>query len=326
MRSVCCRQFGLPKDLEFIQVDIPTTKSNEALIDVKAAGVGFVDGLMVQGQYQVKPPLPYYPGSEFAGVITEIGNAVTNFKPGDRVMGLVASGAFSDYVVADAAGLIKLPDVLDDLTAAGFYINYSTALYGLRDCGKLQTGETILILGAAGGVGSAVISVAKAMGARVIAAASSDAKRIAASEYGADDVVDYSSKTWRDALKTLTDETGLNVVCDPVGGDVSEPAFRCLSPGGRFLVVGFASGTIPSIALNLPLLKRSSIIGVDFGGEYRANPSTSIELMETLMSWVRNGKLNPAAVASRNMTDAREALTDQLAGKIVGKLVLVNTT
>jgi len=326
MRTLCCRQFGPPQNLEFIEVDAPLAKPDEALIEVKAAGVGFVDGLLVQGRYQVKPPLPYYPGSEFAGVITDIGAGVTDFEPGDRVMGLVASGAFSDYVVANTAGLVKLPDALDNETAAGFYINYSTALYGLRDCGKLQPGETILILGAAGGVGSAAISIAKTMGARVIAAASSGTKRAAAREFGADDEVDYSVKNWRDALKALTRETGLNVVYDPVGGEAAEPAFRSLSPGGRFLVVGFASGTIPSIALNLALLKRSSIVGVDWAGEYRTNPSISIELTNTLMGWIIKGKLNPAPVTSRPMSDAREALTDQLTGKIVGKLVLSNAT
>jgi NADPH2:quinone reductase len=324
MLRVCCRAFGPPDDLERSEVEIQEPKADEALIAVSAAGVGFVDGLMVQGLYQVKPPLPYNPGSEFAGVVTAIGANVTQVSPGDRVMGLASSGAFADFLTVRTTGLVKLPDNLDDETAAGFYINYATALYGLRDCGKLQPGETILILGAAGGVGSAAISVAKAMGAVVIAAASSPAKRAAATSYGADHVVDYSVDNWRDEVKSMTKQSGLNVVYDPVGGDVAEPAFRSLAPGGRFLVVGFAAGTIPKLPLNLALLKRSAIVGVDWGGESRANPEVNGELMATLMDWIASGKLTPAPVSARPMEAFKEALTDQLAGQIVGKLVLRN--
>lgn len=324
MLRVCCRAFGPPDDLERSEVDVPQPKDDEALIAVSAAGVGFVDGLMVQGLYQVKPALPYNPGSEFAGVVTAVGASVTQVSPGDRVMGLASSGAFADFLTMRASNLVKLPDNLDDDTAAGFYINYATALYGLRDCGKLQAGETILILGAAGGVGSAAISVAKAMGAVVIAAASSDTKRKAATSFGADHVVDYSADNWRDEVKSMTSQSGLNIVYDPVGGEVAEPAFRSLSPGGRFLVVGFAAGTIPKLPLNLALLKRSAIIGVDWGGESRANPEVNGKLMATLMDWMSNGKLIPAEVSARPMADFKEALTDQLAGKIIGKLVLRN--
>jgi NADPH2:quinone reductase len=208
--------------------------------------------------------------------------------------------------------------------AAGFFINYATALYGLRDCGKLQAGENILILGAAGGVGSSAICVAKAMGATVIAAASSLEKRQAALSFGADYCVDYTDPNWRQELKTLTGEQGLNVVYDPVGGDKAEPAFRSLAPGGRFLVVGFAAGEIPKIPLNLALLKRSAIVGVDWGGEMRANPAINQTLMTTLMQWVSDGTLKPAPVQSRPMSDYQQALIDQLAGGIVGKLVLTN--
>ena len=204
------------------------------------------------------------------------------------------------------------------------YINYATALYGLRDCGHLQTGETILILGAAGGVGSAAISVAKAMGARVVAAASSAQKRAAALQFGADQSVNYSESDWRDALKSMTAQSGLQMVYDPVGGESAEPAFRSLSPGGRFLVVGFASGTIPKIPLNLALLKRASIVGVDWGGESRANPAINLELMTTLMGWIGSGKLQPAQVSTRPMDEFRNALQDQLSGRIIGKLVLEN--
>ena len=324
MKKVCCQAFGPPENLQRIEVDAPSPQANEALVDISAAGVGFVDGLMVQGLYQVKPPLPYYPGSEFAGVVSEVGENVTNVQPGDRVLGMASNGAYADSIAVAATTLVKIPANLSDAIAAGFYINYATALYGLRDCGHLKAGETLLILGAAGGVGSSAISVAKAMGARVIAAASSDEKRRAALSFGADHAVDYTDQNWRDALKQLTKGSGLNMVYDPVGGDKSEPAFRSLSPGGRFLVVGFAGGEIPKIPLNLPLLKRSSIVGVDWGGEFRANPSINQELMATLMGWTADGTLAPAEVVCRQMVDYQNALKDQLAGKIVGKLVLMN--
>ncbi|MEM1433867.1 MAG: NADPH:quinone oxidoreductase family protein [Pseudomonadota bacterium] len=324
MQKVCCRAFGPPEQLERIEVATPEPETGEVLIEVRAAGVGFVDGLMIQGRYQVKPPLPYFPGSEFAGVVAATGAGVTTLKAGDRVMGLASSGAFADYLTLPAARLTRLPDALDDVTAAGFYINYATALYGLRDCGHLEAGETVLILGAAGGVGSAAICVARALGARVIAAASTATKRQAALDWGADEAIDYRNADWRDELKQLTAGGGLQMVYDPVGGDAAEPAFRSLSPGGRFLVVGFASGSISSIALNLPLLKRSAIVGVDWGGASRADPAINQELMQTLMSWIAAGQLVPAPVQVRPLVEFREALSDQLAGQVVGKLVLVN--
>lgn len=324
MKVVCCHEFGPPDTLERIEADNPVAASHEAVIAVSAAGVGFVDGLMVQGLYQVKPPLPYYPGNEFAGVVVNVGSDVTSVAAGDRVLGLAGSAAFADRVAVGATKLVKLPDNLSDNVAAGFFINYATALYGLRDCGNLREGETILILGAAGGVGSAGICVAKAMGAKVIAAASSAEKRQAALSFGADHCVDYTAANWRDEVKNLVGGQGLNLVYDPVGGGASEQAFRCLSPGGRFLVVGFAAGEIPKIPLNLPLLKRSAIVGVDWGGKMRANPSINDELMTTLMAWIEQGRMVPAPVQSRPMGDYQQALTDQLAGSIVGKLVLTN--
>lgn len=324
MKIVCCRNFGPPNTLERIETQPPEPKSDEALVDVTAAGVGFVDGLMVQGLYQVKPPLPYYPGSEFSGIVTSIGSDVSTLTPGDRVLGIAHSGAFADQVAVAASKLVKLPDNLSEAIAAGFFINYATALYGLRNCGQLCRGESILILGAAGGVGSSAICVAKAMGAKVIAAASTPEKREAALNFGADHCVDYTAENWREELKGLVGGQGLNLVYDPVGGDKSEQAFRSLSPGGRFLVVGFAAGNIPKIPLNLPLLKRSAIVGVDWGGEMRANPTVNDELMSTLMQWIKEGKMIPAPVQSRPMDDYQQALTDQLAGNIIGKLVLTN--
>jgi NADPH2:quinone reductase len=253
-----------------------------------------------------------------------VGTGVSSIKAGQRVMGLASSGAFADQVRVPATSLIPLPADLDDLTAAGFFINYATALYGLRDCGHLAEGETILILGAGGGVGSAAVAVAKAMGARVIAAASSKAKRDAALAAGADAAIDYSRDNWRDDLKAGARETGLNLVYDPVGGSPAEPALRSLSPGGRYLVVGFASGTIPRIGLNLTLLKRCAIVGVDWGGASRADPAMNGPLLTTLLQWVSSGRLSPAPVTSRPMGEVGVALSEQLSGRTLGKLVLTN--
>ncbi len=326
MKAVVCKKFGPPTELLVEERPSPQPGDNDIVVDVQASGVGFVDGLMVQGLYQVKPPLPYYPGAEFAGTVSQLGSRVQSsqngLQVGDRVMGLAGQGAFAEQVCLPARRVVKISPQLPMTIAAGFYINYATALYGLRDCGALQAGENILILGASGGVGSAAICVAKAMGARVIAGASSQPKRDAASRFGADATIDYTQDNWRNTLKDIAGEQGINLVYDPVGGDLADPAFRTLSPGGRFLVVGFASGTIPKLALNLALLKRSAVVGVDWGGESRANPDINKELMTTLMKWVDSGQLKPAPVATRPISEVREALTDQLNGQVVGKLVL----
>ena len=301
--------------------DIPSPQEEEVLVKVLSAGVGYVDSLMVQGLYQVKPPLPYYPGSEFAGEVIQIGGAVNNVKSGDLVMGMWR-GAYTDHMTVPSSECTVIPDSLSVEVAGGFYTNYSTALFGLRDCGNLEAGENVLILGASGGVGSSAITVAKAMGANVIAGASSPEKLELASSAGADETILYSKEDWRTELKALLGNESLNMVYDPVGGDLAEPAFRSLAPGGRFLVVGFASGTIPSIPLNLALLKQSSIVGVDWGGAMRSDPSLTPTLQKTLLEWIDSGRLNPAKVSTRPLSEIREALSDQISGKVIGKLVL----
>ena len=324
MQAVCCSEFGPPEQLQRIDVPVPEPKSTQVRVKTGAAGVGFVDGLMVQGKYQIKPPLPYFPGSEFAGVVDAVGDQVTHLKPGTRVMGLAGGGAFADCLVTSASNLIVIPSQLDIATAAGFFINYATALYGFAHCSQLQADDTVLILGAAGGVGSAAICVARAMGAHVIGAASSAAKRQAALDFGAHEVIDYSQENWREELKKITENNGLQMIYDPVGGAAAEPAFRSLSPGGKHLVVGFASGDIPRLPFNLALLKQASLVGVDWGGASRSDPHLNHKLMTTLMEWVASGRLHPAAVVSFPMADYKQALTRQLAGEIIGKLVLTN--
>lgn len=320
-RQVICREFGLPENLLIEESNIPSPEKGEVLVKVLAAGVGYVDSLMVQGLYQVKPPLPYYPGSEFAGEVIQVGGAVNNIKSGDLVMGMWR-GAYTDHMTVPSSECTVIPDSLSVEVAGGFYTNYSTALFGLRDCGNLEAGENVLILGASGGVGSSAITVAKAMGANVIAGASSPEKLELASSAGADETILYSKEDWRTELKALLGNESLNMVYDPVGGDLAEPAFRSLAPGGRFLVVGFASGTIPSIPLNLALLKQSSIVGVDWGGAMRSDPSLTPTLQKTLLDWIDSGRLKPAKVSTRPLSQIREALSDQISGKVIGKLVL----
>ncbi len=321
MRALTCKVFGPPADLEVSELPDITPGPGKVLIRVDAVGVGYVDGLLIQGKYQIKPSLPFVPGNEFAGEIIAQGEGVSSPKLGERVFGL-ASGVFAEHIAVASAGCYPVPSGLSSAEAAGLLLNYATALYGLDDCGKLRPAESVLILGASGGVGSAAIAVAKALGLQVIAAASTPEKVQAAKGFGADEGVCYGDPTWRDRLKEVLRGRSLDAVFDPVGGSIAEPALRSLSPGGRLLVVGFAGGPVPSIALNLVLLKRCSIVGVDWGGESRADASLTPRLARKLFALIESGKLAPPPVVSRPLRQVREALTEQLAGRIMGKLVI----
>jgi NADPH2:quinone reductase len=321
MRALTCKVYGPPENLQVSEIPVPVPGPGKVRIRVEAVGVGYVDGLLIQGKYQIKPPLPFIPGNEFAGVVADVGEGVSALRGGDRVFG-ISSGVFAEEIVVPAQACYRIPGALTSAQAAGFLLNYATALYGLDDCGHLQAGETVLVLGASGGVGSAAIAVARAMGLNVIAAASSPRKLEAAKSFGAHHGVCYADKDWRDALKQVLQNKALNAVFDPVGGNVADPALRSLSPGGRFLVVGFAGGPVPSIPLNLVLLKRCSIVGVDWGGASRADASLTPELAQRLFAMVESGQLTPPAVETRSLAEVRQALTDQLAGQIMGKLVI----
>lgn len=320
MRALTCRAFGPPADLEVGELPEPVPGPGKVRVRVDAVGVGYVDGLLIQGKYQIRPPLPFVPGNEFAGEITAAGEGVS-LRPGDRVFGL-ASGAFAESISVSASGCYPVPPALTSAQAAGLLLNYATALYGLDDCGHLRSGETVLVLGASGGVGSAAIAVAKSLGLKVIAAASTPAKVEAALGFGADAGVCYGEAAWRDSLKDALGGKPLDAVFDPVGGTVAEPALRSLSPGGRLLVVGFAGGPVPSIALNLVLLKRCSIVGVDWGGASRVDPALTPRLARSLFDLLDSGRLAPPPVVSRPLATVREALSEQLAGQIMGKLVI----
>ena len=323
MKKVCCNQFGPPENLQRIEVDTPVPQAGEALISISAAGVGFVDGLMVQGLYQVKPPLPYYPGSEFAGMVSAVGESVTHVKPGDRVLGMATNGAYADSVSAVASSLVKLPANLADAIAAGFYINYATALYGLRDCGDLKAGETLLILGAAGGVGLAAVDLGKLFGARVIGTAGSEEKRGVVTALGADHVID-SNEDFREEVQQLTGGLGADVIYDPVGGDVFDQSMRCIAPFGRILIVGFTSGRPALAKTNHLLVKDASVIGYTIGGLQRHKPALAERNSTTLMGWLASGRIKPFISHRLPMEDIVEAYQLLVDRKVAGKVILTS--
>lgn len=322
MRAIVCEEYDSPDKLKIQDVDDPNPGPTDVLLTIQATGLGYVDALTVAGHYQIRPPLPFIPGNEIAGVVEQIGEGVKHLRVGQRVLATPSRGGLAEKIALPETACVPLPDVLSPESAASFLVNYCTAYHGLTYCGNLKRKETILILGASGGVGTAAIDVAKAMGARVIAAASSKKKRQACIEVGADHVVNYSLKNWRDQLKKILDGEPLNIVYDPVGGDYSEPALRSLGPDGRFLVVGFAAGEIARIPLNLMLLKRCSVIGVNWGGFIAANPGEARPVLTSLLEWITSGRLNPQPGETFPLAQAGSAMMRMLDRKAIGKIVI----
>jgi NADPH2:quinone reductase len=293
-------------------------------IAIKAASLNFPDLLTVRGQYQFKPPLPFVPGSEFAGVVEAVGDGVTTLQRGQRVAALGSSGGFGTHACAQATATLPLPPGFDLTDGAAFAFTYGTSHHALLDRGQLKAGETVLVLGAAGGVGTSAIQIAKAAGARVIAAASSDAKCEFCRGLGADASINYTSQPIRDAIKALTDGKGPDVVYDPVGGDLAEPVLRSIAWRGRYLVVGFAQGTIPSLPLNLPLLKGASLVGVFWGEFVRREPKANAAAMTELARWYAEGKVKPAIDTRLPMSEIRAAYARMATRQVQGKVVLLN--
>lgn len=323
MRAVICNSFGPPETLVVEQVADPVAGPGQVVIDVAAAGVNFPDTLIIENKYQLKPALPFSPGGEVAGVVAEVGPGVTTVAAGDRVIVVSGYGGFAERVVAPAAALLPVPDGMDLTTAAGFVMAYGTSYHALHDRAQLQPGETLLVLGAAGGVGLAAVELGHDMGAMVIAAASSEAKLEVCREHGASATIDYGRDNLRDRIKELTDGRGADVIYDPVGGELAEPAVRSLAWNGRYLVVGFAAGTIPNIPLNLPLLKGASIVGVFWGafvGRQAADNARNLADLGRLWS---EGKLHPLVSRTYPLEEAAQALTDMAERKVTGKIVLV---
>ncbi len=323
MKAVVCENFGPPDSLVIAEQADLVAGPGQVVVQVKAAGVNFPDVLIIQNLYQFKPTLPFTPGSELAGVITEVGEGVTHYKPGDRVIAFIGHGAFAEQAVVPAANLMPMPPSMDFDTAAAITLTYGTSHHAVQDRAQLQSGETMLVLGAAGGVGLAAIEIGKALGARVIAAASSDEKLAVCKDHGADELINYSSGDLREAIKQATGGKGPDVIYDPVGGDYSEAAFRSIGWRGRYLVVGFANGAIPKLPLNLTLLKGASLVGV-FWGEYaKREPKANLAAMRQLMGWLAEGKIRPHISQRYALADTAQALKDMAARKVTGKVVIL---
>ena len=322
MKAVVCKQYGPPESLVLEELASPTPGAGEVVISVKAASVNFPDVLIIQNKYQFKPPLPFSPGSELAGVVKQVGSGVTTFRPGDRVMAFTTYGAFAEEVKTDANRLLPLPDKMDFVTGAAFVLTYGTSDHALRDRAALKTGETLLVLGAAGGVGLAAIEIGKALGARVIACASSEEKLAVCRAHGADEGINYATEDLRERIKALTDGSGIDVVYDAVGGPYTEPAFRSLAWRGRLLVVGFAAGDIPKLPLNLPLLKGASVVGVFWGDFARREPKEFAASMKQLGRWYGEGRLKPHVSQTLPLEKTAEAIRLLASRQAKGKVVV----
>ena len=323
MKAVLAKTFGPLEQLVLEELPARQAGPGEVVIAVKACGINFFDALIVQGKYQTRPPLPFSPGGEVSGVVTEVGEGVKDLETGMRVLAFVGHGGYADEVVTGAANVIALPAQMDFVAAAAFPITYATSYHALKDRGQLRSGETLLVLGAAGGVGLSAVEIGKIMGARVIAAASSEGKLAVAREHGADLLINYGASDLRERLREATGGKGVDVAYDPVGGAYAEPALRSLAAGGRYLVIGFASGEIPKIALNLLLLKVVSLVGVFWGAFAKAQPQRNAANMAELLDWYTQGRLRPHVSATFPLERYREALDAVMQRKALGKVVLV---
>lgn len=324
MQAWFCETLDGPDALTWKDAPTPEPGKGEVRVAIKAASLNFPDLLIVQGNYQMKPPLPFVPGAEFAGVVEAVGEGVKHLAVGSSVAGFAGTGGFGTHTIAPAAVLMPLPPAFSFEDGAAFLCTYGTTYHGLIDRAQLKAGETVLVLGAAGGVGTAAIQIAKAAGAKVIAAASSDDKLALCKTLGADEVINYSTQNLRDELKTLTGGKGPDVVYDPVGGDFTEAAFRSIAWRGRYLVIGFANGQIPSLPLNLTLLKGASVMGVFWGEFAKREPQNNAASLMQLAAWYMEGKIKPLIEHKLPMSQIKEAFTLMGSRQVRGKLVLVN--
>jgi NADPH2:quinone reductase len=322
MKAVLCTQFGGPETLEVADIESPVAGPGEVVIAVRAAGLNFFDTLIIQNKYQFKPDLPFSPGAEIAGEVKSVGEGVENLQVGDRVMAYSMWGGVRAEIAISQEAVIPMPGELDFITAAGLVVTYGTSLHALKDRADMQPGETLAVLGASGGVGQAAVEIGKAMGARVIACASSDDKLEFCRGLGADETLNYTDEDLKVRLKELTDGKGVDVIYDPVGADLAEPALRAIGWKGRFLVVGFAGGGIPKIPLNLALLKGCQIVGVFWGDHLVREPARHRANMAQLLDWVVEGKIKPHIHKVYPLEETSDALLAIARREVRGKVIV----
>jgi NADPH2:quinone reductase len=323
MKAIHCREWGTPDILRLEEAESPSLKPHQVRIRVRAAGVNFADTLMVAGKYQVKPPFPFTPGLEAAGEIVELGNDVEGLRLGQRALAVLRfGGGYAEEIVVDAAAVAPIPDAMDFATAAAFPVAYGTSHFALTHRGHLQPGETLLVLGAAGGVGLTAVEIGKAMGARVIAAAGGAEKLAVASSRGADELIDYTTESIRDRVRAITDGNGADVVYDPVGGDAFDQALRAVNWEARMLVIGFAAGRIQAVPANLILVKNISVIGVVWGAQAERDPALIVRNLAELLRWWEAGRLKPMVAKVFRLAEAAEAMAALLSRRYAGKIVL----
>jgi NADPH2:quinone reductase len=322
MKAVVCTRFGGPDDLEIQDLPDPVAGPNEVVVRIAAAALNFFDTLIIAGKYQLRPPFPFSPSAEFAGTVAAVGDGVTGFKPGDRVLGYSSFGAAREKIAVPAHRVVKLPDNLDFDRAAGLAVIYGTTLHALKDRAHLKSGESLAVLGASGGTGLAAIELGKVMGARVIACASSAEKLDFAKRYGADAGINYTTEDLKEALRQATEGRGADVIYDPVGGPYSEPALRSIAWQGRFLVVGFAAGEIPKLPLNLVLLKGCDVVGVFWGGWIERDKAGHQANMDAIVRWAAEGRLSAHVHKSYPLERTAEAIKSLSDRTVMGKVIL----
>lgn len=322
MKALQCKEAGPADKLVIEEVEDPSAGKGQVVVDIHAAGLNFPDTLMISGKYQFAPDHPYIPGGEAAGVVTSVGEGVTGIAVGDRVIATMLIGAFAEKVAVPAAAVTHMPDEMDFRTGAGMSVTYGTSYHALKQSAQIKKGETLLVLGAAGGVGLAAVELGAAMGARVIAAASTDEKLEVAKAAGAEMTVNYSKEDLKARIKELAGPGGVDVVYDPVGGELSDPALRCLGAGGRFLVIGFAAGDIPRIPLNLVLLKECRIVGVFWGSFARREPETQAKNVADMMKMFAKGKIKPLVADAFEFSDYEAAFERITSRQAKGKVIL----
>jgi len=322
MKAIFCKSYGPPENLVIEEVEDLKPSEGEALVEVYAAALNFPDTLQIAGKYQYQPPFPFIPGSEAGGIIKELGSNVRGFEKGDRVMANPGIGAMAEQVSVPLKRLIKIPDSMSFITASGFPMVYSTSYYALKQRAKLQPGETLLVLGASGGVGITAVELGKLIGAKVIAGASSQEKLDFAKKKGADYLVNYSGGDLKTKIKDITNGKGADVIYDPVGGDLFDQAIRCLNWNGRILIVGFASGRIPEYKANLALLKGASMVGVFLGRWMKEEPEAYEENLDELLKFFEQGKIKPALYQSFKMNDFVSAFDVLYKRKVMGKVTI----